>query len=62
MVGTEGVRKYSENVPDIVLLDIELPDMSGNEAMEIIKEMDPDAQIIVLTARKKEDDVRPVLH
>ena len=49
----EGIRKYVRNAPDILLLDIGLPDMSGYEVMDRIKKLDPEANIIMLTGRKE---------
>jgi DNA-binding response OmpR family regulator len=37
--------------PDVVLLDLQMPDMNGLEALKIIKQMDPTIEVIMLTGR-----------
>ena len=46
----------SNNVP-IVLLDYSLPDMDGNEVMDIILSVRPDAKVIIESASEKADEV-----
>ena len=53
----EGVETYKESLPDIVLLDINLPDGSGYDAFEEIREFDPHAFIVMLTGSSLEGDV-----
>jgi DNA-binding NtrC family response regulator len=36
---------------DVVLLDLQMPEMSGLEALKIIKQMDPTIEVIMLTGR-----------
>lgn len=55
--GMQGIQKYVDSAPDIVLLDIGLPDMSGHEVMGTIRELDPNAKIIMLTARNEVDEI-----
>jgi DNA-binding NarL/FixJ family response regulator len=47
--GSEAIEKYSLRKPDVTLMDIQLPDMSGIDAMTAIRRLDPSAKIIVLT-------------
>lgn len=47
--GNEGIEKFREFSPDIVISDIRLPDKSGNIVVKEIKELDPDVPIIVIT-------------
>lgn len=48
--GTEGVDLFTEEQPDIVLLDVHLPDISGIEVLENIKRDNKEALIIMITA------------
>lgn len=48
--GIEGFEQYQQWKPDLTLLDIRLPSMSGHEVMEKIKALDPAAMIIIITA------------
>lgn len=48
--GNEGLQKYEESFPDLVLLDIRLPDIDGLEALRKIKERKKNACIIIMTA------------
>ena len=44
-------------MPDVILLDLNLPGMGGLEALEQIPKVAPDAKIIILTQSDQEDDV-----
>ena len=48
--GREGLQKYEENSPDLVILDIRLPDINGLEVLRKIKEINEKAHIIIITA------------
>ena len=48
--GAVAVEKYSEAKPDLVLMDITMPDMDGIQALKKIKEIDPAANIIMCSA------------
>lgn len=47
--GLEAIEKFREHRPDITLMDLQMPDMSGLDAMVAIRGEFPDARIIVLT-------------
>jgi two-component system KDP operon response regulator KdpE len=55
VTGTEGLALASSHKPDVVLLDLGLPDMDGLEVIRRLREWS-EVQIIVLTARGKEKD------
>lgn len=48
--GLEAIEKYKEHSPDIVTLDITMPEMDGLEALKSIMTMDSGAQIIMCSA------------
>lgn len=48
--GREAVMKFIELKPDVVLLDITMPEMDGIEALKRIKEAEPKAKIVICSA------------
>ncbi|MDE7479154.1 MAG: response regulator [Lachnospiraceae bacterium] len=48
--GTQAVQKYKELRPDVVLLDITMPEMNGIDALKRIRENDPKARIVICSA------------
>jgi DNA-binding NarL/FixJ family response regulator len=47
--GREAIQRYREHRPDVTLMDLRLPDVSGIEAMIAIREEFPDARVMMLT-------------
>ena len=48
--GAKAVEKYAELKPDLVLMDITMPEMDGIEALKKIKASDPGASVIMCSA------------
>lgn len=48
--GKKGLLKYEEDFPDLVILDIRLPDIPGIEVLRQIKEKNDKAYVIIMTA------------
>jgi len=48
--GAKAVEKYDEAKPDLVLMDITMPEMDGIQALKKIKEKDPNAVVIMCSA------------
>lgn len=48
--GAEAVEKYKEMRPSLVIMDIKMPKIDGYDAFFKIKQFDPDAKVILITA------------
>jgi DNA-binding response OmpR family regulator len=59
--GCQALERYQAEQPDLVLLDVNLPDVSGFEVCRQIRELGP-TPIIMLTARDDEEDILRGLH
>lgn len=55
--GVEAIEKYEKNKPDMVLMDITMPDMDGITAVQEIKKIDRDAKIIMCSAMGQQTKV-----
>lgn len=48
--GEEAVDRYKQLSPDLVTMDITMPDVNGIEALKRIREFDPDATVLMVSA------------
>ena len=55
--GLEAIEKYSSLKPDIVTMDITMPEMSGLEAVKAIKKIDSNAKILMVSAMGQEKNI-----
>jgi len=55
--GGDAVARYQQHSPDITLMDLQLPDMGGVDAIRAIRDLDATARIIVLTMYKGDEDI-----
>ena len=56
--GSEAVEQYKKYKPDIVTMDITMPNMSGIEALKTIKSIDVNAKIIMVSAMGQESLIK----
>jgi DNA-binding NarL/FixJ family response regulator len=59
--GLEAVQKFREHRPDVTLMDLQLPDISGIETMMTILGEFPDAKVVVLTTFDGDADIKRAL-
>jgi len=59
--GMEAVQLAQELAPDVIIMDVNMPNMNGIEATRDIKRLSPDAQIIVLSMHNRRQYVLDVL-
>ena len=55
--GQEAISRALELVPDVVLMDVRMPGVSGIEATRVISQLVPIAKIVMLTSSDEEDDL-----
>ena len=53
----QAVGEYVRVRPDITLMDLQLPDMSGVDGIKQIRQLAPDARVIVLTMYQGDEDI-----
>lgn len=55
LTGTEAINKIRSSLPDLILLDVMLPDIDGFEVLRMIREIS-NVPVIMLTAKGEEED------
>ena len=59
--GDEGIRLAQEEKPDVILLDLRMPDNSGLDILSKIRENNIDIPVTILTTSNEEQDLREAL-
>jgi DNA-binding NarL/FixJ family response regulator len=59
--GEEAVKMFKKYHPDITLMDLRLPALSGLEALRMIRQDDPQARCVVLTTYEGDEDIHQAL-
>jgi len=59
--GLEAIAKFTELRPDIVLLDITMPEMDGLVALKELKKIDPQAIVVMVSAMGQERSVKEAI-
>ena len=59
--GLEAIDKFRKHRPDVTLLDLQMPEMGGIEAIKTIRDESPEARIIILTTYKGDAHVLSAL-
>lgn len=60
--GLEGLEKYKKIKPDIVLTDLTMPNMNGFEMIKILKEIEPNVKIIIISAHSDSINLLDAIH
>jgi len=56
--GLEGVQKNKEHDPDVIILDLKMPEMDGMETLREIRKTDKDVRVIILTGYGEAGSIR----
>ena len=59
--GKEAIEVYKRTRPDIVTLDIVMPNMTGVEAVKHLVKLDPDAKVIMVSSLGYQDKVKEAI-
>lgn len=59
--GSEAILKYKELRPDLVTMDITMPQMDGITSLKAIKRIDPGAKVVMITALGHESAVKEAI-
>jgi NarL family two-component system response regulator LiaR len=59
--GADAIALAAQHVPDVVLMDLIMPDMDGVEATRRLKQVSPRSQVVVLTSYHEDEHIFPAL-
>jgi len=55
--GVEGIKRVQQHTPDVVLLDLNMPRLSGLETLQLLVQDLPDTAVVMLTVSEDADDL-----
>ncbi len=55
--GKEGFEQYTKLSPDVVAMDITMPEMNGVEALKMIRGYDPEAKVVIISAAGQKEKI-----
>lgn len=55
--GKSGIKSYVEHAPDVLFLDIGLPDILGSDLLELFFQIDPENYTIMFSGQRSEDNI-----
>lgn len=59
--GEEAIRLAEQHVPDVILMDLIMPNMDGVETTRRVKQVSPRSQVVVLTSYHEDEHIFPAL-
>ena len=59
--GVEGIKRAKQHRPDVILLDLNMPGLSGLEALHLLVEDLPDSAVVVLTVSEEAEELATAL-
>lgn len=59
--GQEAIERYAELLPDVMTLDLVMPEFDGLHALKGIKEINPDARVLVVSALDQKEVLKDAL-
>ncbi|MGA2549566.1 MAG: response regulator transcription factor [Burkholderiaceae bacterium] len=57
VTGAEAVAKVQELEPDVILMDLKMPEMGGLEAIRVVRSLCPSVNIVIFTTFEGEEDI-----
>ena len=59
--GTEAVKLAAQHAPDVILMDLIMPEMDGVEATRRVKNVSPRSQVVILTSHHDDAHIFPAI-
>src|SRR5579863_1998784 len=59
--GKEAIEQFEQHVPDLVVTDLQMPEMNGLELVELVRERHPAVPVVLMTGFGSEDIAREAI-